>query len=258
MPTPPRTLSVEAVVLRHSDWGEADRVLVLFTREQGKVRALAKGARKMLSRKAGHLEPFTHVKVLLAQGKDFWIVTQAETLNAFLSIRADLLRTAYAALVIELLDRFTSDDGENPVLFQLLVNTLSRIATLEDPFIAVQYYHLRLLDLTGFRPQLFTCLRCGKKIQPENQFFDYQEGGIICPRCAPQVPTAKGISLNTLKYLRHLQRSTFEAAQRAQPSPAERNEMETLLEGYFTYLLERRLNTPHFLNEIRREIAAQR
>ena len=112
MPAPPRTLSTEAVVLRHSDWGEADRVLVLFTREQGKVRALAKGARKMLSRKAGHLEPFTHVKVLLALGKDFWIVTQAETLNAFLSIRSDLLRTAYAALVIELLTASPQTTGK--------------------------------------------------------------------------------------------------------------------------------------------------
>ena len=81
---------------------------------------------------------------------------------------------------------------------------------------------------------------------------------MICPRCAPQVPTARSVSLNTLKYLRHLQRSSFETAQRADPAPAERNEMETLLEGYFTYLLERRLNTPHFLNEIRREIASRR
>ena len=72
---------VEAVVLRHSDWGEADRILTLYTRERGKVRAIAKGARKIRSRKAGHLEPFTRVTLQLAKGHDLLIVTQADTLD---------------------------------------------------------------------------------------------------------------------------------------------------------------------------------
>ena len=75
MPRPEHTLRVEAVVLRHADWGEADRLLTIFTRERGKLRAVAKGARKMRSRKAGHLEPFTRVALLLASGRDLWIVT---------------------------------------------------------------------------------------------------------------------------------------------------------------------------------------
>ena len=113
MPSSERTLRTEVVVLRHTDWGEADRLLVLFSREAGKLRAVAKGVRKLHSRKAGHLEPFTRVKLLLARGRDFWIVTQAETVDAYLPIREDLVRTAYAAYVIELLDRFTYEEGEN-------------------------------------------------------------------------------------------------------------------------------------------------
>ena len=66
----PRSFRAEAVVLRHADWGEADRILTLYTREQGKVRAVAKGARKMRSRKAGHLEPFTHITLQLARARD--------------------------------------------------------------------------------------------------------------------------------------------------------------------------------------------
>jgi len=68
MPSRERTFRVEAVVLRHSDWGEADRLLSLYSREQGKLRAVAKGVRKVRSRKAGHLEPFTRVSLLLARG----------------------------------------------------------------------------------------------------------------------------------------------------------------------------------------------
>src|SRR5512140_3721553 len=101
---------VSAVVLRHKDWGEADQLLTLYTREQGKLRVVAKGARKITSRKAGHLQPFTYVNLQLARGRDLMIVTQAETVNAFLGIGADLMKTGYASYVIELLDRFVYED----------------------------------------------------------------------------------------------------------------------------------------------------
>ncbi len=135
-----RSIRVEAVVIRHSNWGEADRLLVLFTRERGKVRAIAKGVRKMHSRKAGHLEPFTRVSLQLARGRDLWIVTQAETVEPYLQIREDLVRTAYASYVVELVERFTYEEGSSIPLYQLLQETLKRIATEEDCFLAVRFY----------------------------------------------------------------------------------------------------------------------
>lgn len=253
MPPAERTLRVDCVILRHSNWGEADRLLSLFTREAGKLRAVAKGARKLRSRKAGHLEPFTHVKLMLARGRDFWIVTQAETIDAFMPIRDDLVRTAYAAYVIELLDRFTYEEGENRALFQLLVETLQRVAGMPDPFIAVRYYEIQLLDLLGFRPQLNNCTACGAEIKPENQYFDVVQGGVLCPRCGPLSPTALTISMPALKYLRHFQRSSFREAARVEIAQGVRNEIESLLNRYFTYHLERRLNSPSFLHEVRRD-----
>ena len=73
-----RSLKVEGIVLRHREWGEADRMLTLFTRELGKVQALAKGIRKPRSRKAGHVEPFSRATLLLARGRSFFILTQAD------------------------------------------------------------------------------------------------------------------------------------------------------------------------------------
>lgn len=247
----PRSLNVECVVLRHSDWGEADRLLSLYSREAGKLRAVAKGARRLHSRKAGHLEPFTRVRLQLARGRDFWIVTQAETSAAYLPLREDLLRTAYAATVIELIDRFTYDEGENRALFDLLVDTLERVSTLPDPFLAVRYYEIRLLDLAGFRPQLFNCVSCGEEIRAEDQFFDALQGGAICPRCAPRFASARPVSREALRYVRHLQRSGWAESARADPPGPVRAEMEALLSYYMTYLLERRLNSPRFLDEIR-------
>ncbi len=252
MPDTERTLRVEAVVLRHSDWGEADRLLGLFTREQGKLRAVAKGARRVRSRKAGHLEPFTRVALMLARGRDLWIVTQADTVDAYLPLREDLERIAHASYVVELLDRFTYEEGANRPLYQLLIETLARLCEQEDVFMAIRYYEIRLLDLLGFRPQLVNCVRCGKLIQPQDQYFSALLGGALCPNCGPQEPTARPVSMAALKYLRHLQRSNFRDACRAQIVSVVRREMENLLQYYLTYLLERALNTPAFLREVRR------
>ena len=246
-----RSIRVDAVVLRHSDYGEADRMLTLYTRQLGKARAIAKGARKMASRKAGHIEPFTHVKLQLARGRDVLIVTQAETVDAYLSLRDDLILTGHASYILELLDRFTYvDETENSAIFRLLTESLARLASKHDVWLVIRYYEMRLLDYLGFRPQLFECTNCGREIQPEDQFFSFSAGGVICPRCGRGLPNLQNISVDTLKYLRHFQRSSYADASRARPSSQVQQEAESLMQGYFTYLLERELNTPGFLKKI--------
>jgi DNA repair protein RecO (recombination protein O) len=243
---------VDAVVLRHSDYGEADRLLTLYTRELGKTRALAKGARKIASRKAGHIEPFTHVKLQLAKGRDMPLVTQADTVDAYQALREDLILTSQAAYVLELLDRFTYEDEiENSVLFRLLTDTLSRLASRADPWLVIRYYEIRLLDHLGFRPQLFECANCGREIRAEDQYFSFSAGGAICPRCGQGLPNVHKISIESLKYLRHFQRSNYAEATKARPELDVQRETETLMQGYFTYLLERELNTPGFLKKIK-------
>jgi len=247
-----RSFRASTVVMRHSDWGEADRLLTLYTREQGKVRALAKGVRKMTSRKGGHLEPFTYVTLQLAKGRDLLIVTQAETVNAFLPLHEDLVKTGYAAYVVELLDRLTyEDDGGNPTLFKLLVETLDRIEKDSDAWLSVRYYEMRLLDFMGFRPQLFECTNCGREILPEDQFFSFNSGGVVCPRCGVGLPNLISISIEALKYMRHFQRSNYGNASRARPSLEVQKEAEALMQGYFTYILERELNTPGFIKRVK-------
>lgn len=247
-----RSFRAEAVVLRHSDFGEADRLLTLYTREHGKVRAIAKGARKIASRKAGHLEPFTRVKLQLAKGRDLLIVTQAETIDAYPSLREDLTLTGYAAYVLELLDRFVPDeDVALPSLFRLLTETLSRLAAESIPWLTVRSYEMRLLDLLGFRPQLFECANCGNEILAEDQFFSAALGGATCPRCGRGLPGLWPISVEALKYLRHFQRSDYRAATRARPDEETQKEVETVMQGYFQYLLERELNTPGFIKHVK-------
>jgi DNA repair protein RecO (recombination protein O) len=239
--------------MRHSDWGEADRLLWLFTRELGKQRAIAKGVRKPRSRKAGHLEPFTRASLQLARGRDLPIVTQAEAIELYMPLREDLMLATYSSYVVELLDRFTYEEGENRPLYRLLVSTLERLAQLMDPDLVVRYYELRLLDYAGFRPQLFECVDCGEPIQPMDQYFSAAQGGALCPKCGARLEGARPVSMDALRYLRHFQRSSFDQAARADMPPGVKRELETLMQHYLTYLLEHNLNTPAFLRRLRKE-----
>ena len=254
MPEPKfRSFRVDAVVIRHSDFSEADRLLTLFTRQLGKLRVIAKGARKIASRKAGHIEPFTHVKLQLAKGKDMFLITQADTVDAYLSLREDLELTGHAAYVLELLDRFSSEDEREHIsTFRLLTETLARLASPNaEVWVILRYYEMRLLDHVGYRPQLVECANCGRAVQPEDQYFSFSAGGAICPRCGVGLKHLHPISMETLKYLRHFQRSSYAEATRARPSLEVQKEAESLMQGYFTYLLERELNTPGFLKRIK-------
>jgi DNA repair protein RecO (recombination protein O) len=155
--------------------------------------------------------------------------------------------------VVELLDRFVyEDEGPNPTLFRLLAETLKRLSDGEDSWLAVRYYEMRLLDFLGFRPQLFECANCGREIKAEEQFFSFSAGGVICPRCGRGLPNLTSISVDALKYLRHFQRSSYADSKQARPTSAVQAEVETLMQGYFTYLLERELNSPGFIRQVKK------
>src|SRR3972149_5447211 len=106
--------------MHRSDTGEADRLLTVFSRERGKLRVNAKGARKTGSRKSGHIELFTRSKMLIARGHtDIDIVSQVEMTEAYRGLHEDLTRATYAHYGIELVDAFAEEGSEQPELFDL-------------------------------------------------------------------------------------------------------------------------------------------
>lgn len=251
-----RLYRTEAIVLKRSDFFEADRLLTIYTPTLGKIRVLAKGVRKPTSRKSGHVELFTHSRFLIAKGRNLDIVTQAETINPFLPLREDLLRLSYAYYAAELVDRFTEEGVENRPLFDFLLDTLSRIGEASDLSITTRFFELHLLDLLGYRPQLFRCLRCQAEIKPEINFFSNEEGGVLCPNCGRGEPRAKAISVGALKVLRFLQKGDYAHCRRLKVSQESGQEMEMVMHRYITHLLERDLKSIQFLDTLRREAQA--
>ena len=147
-----RSLRTEAIVLRRSDFGEADRLLTLYTREAGKLRAIAKGARKPKSRKTGHIELFMRSDFLIASGRNLDIVTQAELVEPHRNLAMDLRRMTYASYSAELLNNFTPDEEKHSGLYQLMSNALGWFDTSDNLMLAARYFELRLLCLLYTSP----------------------------------------------------------------------------------------------------------
>lgn len=248
-----RTFRTEAIILKRTDFGEADRLLTLYGREMGKFKAIAKGARKPQSRKTGHVELFMRTQFLCAKGRDLAIITQAEMVEAYSALRDDLVRTTYAAYAVELLDRFTVEEGANVSLFNLLADTLSRLAVHDDLRLVARYYELHLLGLAGFRPQLFHCLDCQEAIQEQDQFFSVDLGGLLCPNCRAADRSARPITAVAVKVLRYLQSRPWPTVQSLQLKRPLHQELETIIHSYIGHILERDLKSVDFLHRLRRE-----
>ncbi len=257
MPPRERSFRTEAIILRRADFGEADRLLTIFTPRHGKQRAIAKGARKPAARKTGHVELFARTDLLLYRGRDLLIVTQAEMTEPYLPLREDLTRAAYANYVAELLDRFTTDEdeAESAALFDLLDATLRRLCGPADLRVAARFYEMRLLDLAGFRPELTRCARCGEEVRPEDQFFSPGEGGVIGPGCGATLPegAALPITRQALHALRAFQREPWARVEALRLSEPLHLAIERVMLSYLVALLEKRLQSVDFIRRLRAE-----
>lgn len=249
----PRTFRTPALVLKRRNFGEADRLLTLFTPEHGKFDAVAKGARKPASKKTGHVELFTRADVLIAKGRSMDILTQVEMVKSYLPIREDLIRGAYANYAAELLDRFTydSDHTHTAALFDLLDSTFARLCDDPDPRRVIRFYEMRLLDEVGFRPELQECVVTHEVVRATDQFFSFHDGGVVSPAGSAHSAGLVGLPLLTLKLLRHLQRSPYQQVGSLTISEALHSDSERVMLGYVSYILESRLQSVAFIRRIR-------
>ena len=253
MPRPERLYRAEAIVIRRRDWDEADRLLTLYSREHGKFQAVAKGARKPSSRKAGHLELFARTRLLIARTRSIDIITQAETIETYARLRENLESSTLAHYFAELLDQFTGESEADHRLFELLSQALTRLCEPHDLDLAARYYELRLLESAGFGPELHECPVCGRKLEPVRNYFSPTLGGALCQTCGQGRREAFPLSLAAFKVLRYGQTHTWNEFRRLRLSPALKAEAENVTYRYLLFVLERNLKSVDFLRQLRRE-----
>ncbi len=253
MAQPPRVYKTPAIVLRQRKLGDTDKIVTLYTANYGKLDAVAKGVRRPRSRLAGHVEPLTHASFLLAQGRNLDIITQAETIEPFQTIRDDLDRLGPALYAAELLDRCTEDRAENFALYRLLLDTLRRIAArAEAAPLALRFYEMALLTQLGFQPEVMTCVACRDRLDPEGTFWSAAAGGVVCRACLLPDEPVRPLSANAVKVLRVLQTAPYSEAAKLVIRPELADELERVMREYVTYVLEQEVRSASFLDAVRR------
>jgi DNA repair protein RecO (recombination protein O) len=255
--TADRLYRCEAIVLSRMDFGEADRILTLYSRQHGKLRVIAKGARRPLSRLGPHLEYFSRARLMLARGRELDVVTGAETADAHLAIRDDLDAFGHASHMVEILGRLTEERQENAAVFDLLASSLRLLADGVDPFHVTRHYEMALLALLGFRPELYRCIECGEELAPAPHQFATSMGGFLCERCHGREPGARVVSVAAQKYLRALDRRGLAATVRLQLDDPLQAELEGVLGAYLRQIAERELGSLRIWRELR-DAAADR
>jgi DNA repair protein RecO (recombination protein O) len=246
----PRMYRAEAIVLKGLDLGESDRIVTLYTRAFGKIRAIAKGARRPTSRLAGHVEPLVHCSFQLAKGRELDVITQAETRAAYRNVREVLVSTAAGWYLAELVDRFTVDRQPSAPTFDLLATGLLHLDRGFSPALVCRWFDLHLLERAGFRPELGCCVECGRG-PSEESLFSPAAGGVLCARCTRGWASGAAISGRALKALRYLARSDFAEAARLRVEHALAGELERHMRAFLQHVLDRDVNAQRLLDDLR-------
>ena len=242
MSGPPRPSSLyreQGVVLRTHKLGEADKIVVLMTQGNGKVRAVAKGVRKTTSRFGGRLEPFGHVDVSLYKGRNLDIVTQAELVDGFRALREDYDLVTAGAAMLEAVDQ-VAEEGEPAVrLFLLLVRGLRALdAGPPDPSIVLDAFLLKLLAVEGYKPALAECTAC-RRPGPHLR-FSAARGGALCEDCRSGAESM--LDRGTLPLLTELLDGDLDRPPAA-AGPVARREAGTIVRSFVEFHLDRRLRS---------------
>jgi DNA repair protein RecO (recombination protein O) len=246
------TYQADAVVLRRLDYGEADRILTLLTREHGKLAAIAKGSRRGKARLGGSLDLFGRSRMMLAKGRNLDVVAQVERRGDVRNISGDLQRTAYACLVAEVADKVLEERHPVDDVFELVVTTIERLNMPErSARVEGAWFAMRILDLLGYQPQLQSCASCGEALPEAAAWFSPLLGGVLCRRCGAHDQAGSAVSVNGLKVLRVMAANDGTLYDRLRLSVEILREVEDALEAQLEYHLDRRLKSIDFLRGIR-------
>ncbi len=252
----PVTYTTDAVVVRTSNLGEADRIITMVTPVHGLVRGVAKAARKPGSKLGGHLDLLRHVTVSVRETRTLHGLSQAATVDGFRGLRDDLDRFSRASYVSEMAERFSVENGANQPLFRLLLETLESLEHTGNPEMAIHFFEMRLLQLSGFAPELSRCVETGAELERANHLYSADRGGLVSSEARPVGETALlPASLNTIKLLRFLSRTDIGRAGAVKPGEDEIRQLSRILRAQIHHVLDRGLRSEAFMDEVRSRVS---
>ena len=238
----------EGIVIRRTDYGENNKIITIFTRELGKVGVMARGANKPNSRLASVTQLFYYGYFLIQKSSGLGSLSQGESVDSFRHIREDIMCTAYASYIVELLDKGTEDRKPNPYLFELLYQTLHCINEGFDPEVLKAIFEMKMLSVFGVPPVLDCCVNCRKT---EGEFsFSIREGGYLCHRCKQIDPYQLEISASTVKLLRLFYYFDLSRLGNISLKEETKQELNKVIDAYYDNYLGLSLKSKKFLQQM--------
>lgn len=223
-----RAFKTEGIILKRKDFGEADRILTVFTLHRGKISVLAKGVRRITSKRAGNVELLNRVSMFLHPGKNFLILTEAESLDTFQKLKEDLTLSTYAYHIIELVDKITAENQESPILYGHLVEILKRLS-VNPRQILIRAFEAKILSNLGFISfKHFPGSNLDKNPQVQIRFHP------------------KGIG----KILQDLEFESWDEIKKIEINKKEALELERILRYYVERVIETSLKSRKFLRRL--------
>lgn len=240
-------LSTGAIVLGSIKLGEADKLVTFYTAKRGKLKGVAKGARRMKSRFGASLEPFTHcnLQVFEKGGEKLARINQSDITRSFQKLREDWGGIHSAFLMAHLVQKMTPEGQPSRSIYQLLLNGLTFLEDGTDPQLSVILFVVRLIAHSGYQPRWGLCLKC--HLSPVSSLrsgsnpragvcFSAAFGGAVCMNCAKGMGSLVSISQGALAFLEASQRMDYTRSHRLKPSPMMRKEIEILFRAHLTYI----------------------
>jgi DNA repair protein RecO (recombination protein O) len=179
-----------AIIINRSDYRESDSLLVVYTKDFGKLSLVARGAKKLNSKLSGHLEPLSLTDILIIKGRGFDYIGSALGRQAFLSIKDDLNKLYYAGLALRNFNFLVRDNEPDEDLFLPLLNFLEVLEEYpsdklnrESGELLYIFFALKLLSELGYQPEMHNCLACHQKIKAGHNYFNLKNGGLLCELC---------------------------------------------------------------------------
>lgn len=241
----------QGIVLKYTNLGEADKILTILTRNKGKLKAIAKGCRKPKSNLLASSEVFAFSEFVLYKGTNLYHVTNAEIREIFYNLRNDLLRLSYAVFFVELADTVSDEEIASERLFILLSKALYYLAEGVTPVgIINQAYQLKLMDISGYRPNLSKCVLCGAA-EPKHYMFDIELGSIICDECEKFGKSIMKISPGTLEIVKLLLNTEISRLNTLKIDNTIFKEIDKLVKKFVEAHLEKQFKSLEFLDEIK-------
>jgi len=247
-------LKAQGVILRKYLLRETSYILVVFTREFGKIKGVIKGIRKPYPQFAGSFEIFTLVDILFYKGKKrpIELITQCEAVDSFLNIRKDIQRLTYANYYIELIEMVCGDSAPERGLFDLLVSVLGFLVSGRGAKQVTRIFEIKFLSLLGLKPQTACCVCCGKE-EKENIFFDIKNGGVVCGDCGRKKTGSFRVSSQTRDFIRKVQESEMPEICGIEVNLEVESEVDKLLRGFMAYYIGRPIKSLGFLAALEKQ-----